>query len=241
MVVCFKLKCVYRKFCCCCLVTKSCPTLLRPHGGSPGSSIHWISQTKILEWVVISFSRGSSWARDGSCVSCIGRLILFHWTNWEAHINVYLIDNNPWCVRLNSDCITLVLVAQLCPTFCDPMYSSPPGSSVHEILQAKILECIAILFSKGSSRHRDQTWVSCIIGRWILYQLSHQRCLITLRYFILIGKSTFFPYKFLNSSYTHKMLYNIKILCKIFIMILFHLKIQRSFSQCWWELFLIHF
>ena len=131
----------------------------------PGFFFHGISLAKILEWVVISFSRGSSWPRDGSCVSCISRQILFHWTNWEAHIKVNLIDNKTWCVCLNCVFITLVLVVQLCPTLCDPMYGSQPGSSVREILQAKILERVAILFSKGSSRHKDQTWVSCIIGR----------------------------------------------------------------------------
>ena len=45
-----------------------------------------------------------------------------------------------------------VLVAQLCPTFCKPMDCSPPGSSAYGILQAKIPEWIAILFSGGSSR-----------------------------------------------------------------------------------------
>ena len=43
------------------------------------------------------------------------------------------------------------LVAQLCPTSCDPMDCSPPGSSVQEILQARILEWVAISFSMGSS------------------------------------------------------------------------------------------
>ena len=84
MVVCFKLKCVYRKFCCCCLVTKSCPTLLRPHGGSPGSSVHWISQAKILEWVVISFSRGSSQRRDWTCVSCVFHTAGAFFTCWAT-------------------------------------------------------------------------------------------------------------------------------------------------------------
>ena len=44
-----------------------------------------------------------------------------------------------------------VKVAQSCPIFCDPMDSSPPGSSVHGILQARILEWVAIPFSRGSS------------------------------------------------------------------------------------------
>ena len=50
-----------------------------------------------------------------------------------------------------------VLVAQSCPTICDPMDCSPPGSSVHGIFQARILEWIAISFSRGSSRPRDGT------------------------------------------------------------------------------------
>ena len=57
---------------------------------------------------------------------------------------------------------------QSCPTPCDLMDSSPPGSSLHRILQAKILEWIAIPFSRGSFRLRDWTQVSCT-GRWIIY------------------------------------------------------------------------
>ena len=51
------------------------------------------------------------------------------------------------------------------PTLCDPMDCSPPGSSVHGILQARIPEWVAISFSRGSSRPRDQTQVSRIAGR----------------------------------------------------------------------------
>ena len=56
-------------------------------------------------------------------------------------------------------------VAQSCPTLCDPMDCSPPGSSVHGIHQARILEWIAISFSRGSSQPRDRTQVSHIVGR----------------------------------------------------------------------------
>ena len=49
----------------------------------------------------------------------------------------------------------LCLVAQLCPSLCDPMDCILPGSSVHGILQARILEWVAILFSRGSSQPRD--------------------------------------------------------------------------------------
>ena len=64
-----------------------------------------------------------------------------------------------------------VLVDQWCLALCDPMDCSPPGSSVHGISQARILEWAAISFSRGPSQPRDQTsnlWVSCI-GRQILY------------------------------------------------------------------------
>ena len=54
----------------------------------PGSSVHGISQARILEWVTMLSSRGSSWPRDQTCVSCIGRQILYHWANWEAHTDL---------------------------------------------------------------------------------------------------------------------------------------------------------
>ena len=55
-----------------------------------------------------------------------------------------------------------VLVTQLCPTLCDHVDCSPLGSSVHGILQARILEWFAISFSRGSSWPRDRTHVFCI-------------------------------------------------------------------------------
>ena len=58
------------------------------------------------------------------------------------------------------------LVAQSCPTRCDPMDDSPPGSSVHESLQARILEWVAISFFRGSSWPRDRTRITCTAGRF---------------------------------------------------------------------------
>ena len=60
----------------------------------------------------------------------------------------------------------IVLVTQSCPILCDPMDCSPPDSSVHGILQARILEWVAIPFSRGSSWPRDWTQVSWITGRF---------------------------------------------------------------------------
>ena len=61
-----------------------------------------------------------------------------------------------------------VLVAQSCPTLCDPMDCSPPGSFVHEISKVRILEWVAISSSKGSSPPRDRTSVCFLHCRWVL-------------------------------------------------------------------------
>ena len=65
-----------------------------------------------------------------------------------------------WSVKVK------VLVAQLCLTLFHPMDCSMPGSSVHGISQAEILEWVAIPFSRGSSQPRDGIWVSWIVGRF---------------------------------------------------------------------------
>ena len=76
--------------------------------------------------------------------------------------------------KSNMDLVTLVAaseseseVAQLCLTLCDPMDCSLSGSSVHGIFQARVLEWIAISFSRGPSRPRKQTQVPRIAGRHI--------------------------------------------------------------------------
>ena len=80
-------------------------------------------------------------------------------------------------VRITGDTLHYACVgsvAQTCPTLCDPMDCSPPGSSVHGIFQARMLEWVAISSSRESSQHRDRTLVSCIfcIGRQILYHCT---------------------------------------------------------------------
>ena len=80
-------------YCCCCLVSQSCPTLLRPHGLQPSRlSVHGISQAKILEWVAISSSRGSN--------LCLlhGRRILCHWATREALTYHWYTSNINWIV-----------------------------------------------------------------------------------------------------------------------------------------------
>ena len=80
---------------------------------------------------------------------------------------------------INHVCHGGGLVTKLCSALATPMDCILPGSSVHRISQARILEWVVICFSKRSSWPRDQTRVSCIVGgllhcRQILSQLSHQ-------------------------------------------------------------------
>ena len=107
----------------------------------PGSTVHGIFQARILEWVATSYSRESSGPRDQTHIPCIRRrsLELYH--------------------RGAGD-----LVVKSCSPLATPDCSLP-GSTVHGILQGRILQRVAIFFSKGSSRPRNQTWVSCIVGR----------------------------------------------------------------------------
>ena len=94
-----------------------------------GSSIHGIFQARILEWVVISFFRGSSWPRDGthvSCISCTDRQILHLWVTREAFYTLKYIHG----------CI-LAQLFQSCLTLWDLTACRLSRSSVHEILQIR--------------------------------------------------------------------------------------------------------
>ena len=97
------------------------------------------------------------------------RTWLNDWTELNLILSVriqlfYIFDPiGPWC-----ECVRVCPVAQscLCPTLSDPMHCSLPDSSVHGILQTRILEWVAISYSRGSSQPRDWTWVSHIAGRF---------------------------------------------------------------------------
>ena len=85
--------------------------------------------------------------------------------NWKNSGSKYMTPSI--CIHFESKYmldLVCVLVAQACPTLCNPMDCSPPGSSVHGILQAWIQEWVAISLSRGSSQPRNQSWVSCFAG-----------------------------------------------------------------------------
>ena len=126
--------------------------------GSPGSSVRGIFQARMLEWVAISSSRASS--RPGhrariSCISCTAGGLITTEPLGEGRQPVSpsispfsspeaCKQRLAWRVRAQS--------LQSCPTLCNPMDCGSPGSSVHGILQARILEWVAIL-SPGDLPH----------------------------------------------------------------------------------------
>ena len=206
----------------CVLVAQSFPTLCNPTNyNPPGSSVHGILQARILEWVAISFSRGSSQPRVQSQVSHIaGRFFTFwatreakiyrslgisltnfqllpicsfhlcsgfkHWKDWIEHIiftdseldlsrpifyskfTAFILTSRSlqlFFIRIVILKPMLIIVtcmhawvhAQACPTLCNPMDYSPPGSSVHGVFQARILKWVAISSARGSFWPRNQT------------------------------------------------------------------------------------
>ena len=82
----------------------------------------------------------------------------------------------------------LLLSCKLCLTLCNPMDCSPPGSSVHGISQARILEWVAISFSRESSQPRNQTHVSCLADRFFTTEPPGKPCVHMHAYIIKLPK-----------------------------------------------------
>ena len=113
----------------------------------PGSSVHGILQARILEWLAISSTRVSSWPRDRAHDSCIVGSFFTSEPQGKPHRHVLLL---------------LLLSRLLCPTLCDPLDSSPPGSAVPVILQERTLEWIAISFSNAWKWKVKVKLLSCV-------------------------------------------------------------------------------
>ena len=99
----------------------------------PGFSVHGILQTKVLEWIAISFSRWSSWPMDQTQVSCIVSRFFTVWAMREVLLTKLFTEllkllNNP---KSYGSHFSLV---QSCPTLCNPMDCSTPGFLVHHQL-----------------------------------------------------------------------------------------------------------
>ena len=97
----------------------------------PGSFVHGIFQARIRKWVAMPSSRGSSWPKDWTQFSCIASRF--------------------FTVRATAAAAKSL---QLCPTLCDPTDSCPPDFPIPGILQARILEWVAI----SSPMHESEKW-----------------------------------------------------------------------------------
>ena len=101
--------------------------------------------------------------------TCCTFWLVMKFRSWSSHVQKRTFYR--WAQLFESYLCVRVLVAQWCPTLCDPIDYRPPGSSVHGILQARMLGWVAMPSSRGASRLRAPTWGSC---RQIFYHLSHR-------------------------------------------------------------------
>ena len=143
-------------------------------GGSDGKKSTWSGR----DWGLIPGSgtspgEGSGYSLQYSCLeNSMDKRCLVGYSSWGhkrfGQINVCSSDNYN---VLKSVLIVIVIysilfssVTQWCPIVCNSVDCSPTGSSVHGILQARILEWVATPFSRGSSQPRNRTWTSCSAG-----------------------------------------------------------------------------
>ena len=127
--------------CFCWSVTQLYLTLCDPMNCSlPGSSVHGIFQARMLEYFVISSSRGCSQSKNrihASCVSCIGRQILYHWATWESPailnrvylkllFNLYFLSlklSSHWVTSLADNFATDIIRSYLLIAYIKPRYN----------------------------------------------------------------------------------------------------------------------
>ena len=148
-------------------------------------------------WILIEWLRVTSWTRAQETrmflLSCSpskdnsqatgAELCFWPQVQGVSGLNLCSLSTLRYCVHLSLLQFSVkVIVAQSCPSLCDPMDYSPLESSVYRIFQARILEQFAISYSRRSSQLRDWACVPCSvwIGRWILYQCITREALLLL-------------------------------------------------------------
>ena len=135
------------------LVAQLCPTLWDPMDYSPpGSSVHEIFHTKTLEWVVISFSRGSSQPRDQTQVSCIAGRFFTSWATREAQEYLSVASS------FSSGSFRLRNWTRVSCIAGDSLIAEPLGKPKNTGLSYP--------FSRETSQSRNWTRVSCMAGRF---------------------------------------------------------------------------
>ena len=118
-------------------------------------SLHFQINLKISLSIYIFFKKWDFWWDSGIVLSL------------QINLGIMsILTISVFCAK-NMVCVCAKSL-QSCPTLCDLMYCKLPGSSVHGIFQARILEWVAMPFSRGSSYSRDRTWVSWTVGRFFI-------------------------------------------------------------------------
>ena len=155
----------------------------------PGSSVHGILQARILEWVTISFSGGSSQPRSRTWVSCITGRFFTNWATreaprWKPESAQKIKDTRNECVH-----------AQSCSTLCDPMDYSLPSSSVHGIYPGKDTGVFCyfllqgIMLTQGSNSHLLYLLhYRQILYSWATREAPYKKC-------IYVGKCKIYLFK----------------------------------------------
>ena len=144
-------------------VAQSCLTLCNP----VDCTVHGILQARILEWVAIPFSRGSSQPRDSTQVSqTVGRFFASRVKLGKYALRKILYYKQMVCVHAKSLQLHLIL--------CVPIDYSLLGASVHGILQARIVELVAMI-PPGDLPDPGSNLISHVsnIGRRVLYHSSY--------------------------------------------------------------------
>ena len=145
-----------------------------PHGPNHNVHPHQAAEQGAGDWDPPCSHVQAPWPPEDFCYRDLWSLMWMNFKTWwqkrwllSDGCGVKCIPNHgpldKWQLSLPYTCLHAKLL-QSCLTLCDPMDCSPPGSSVHRILQARILEWVAMPSFKGSSWPRAQTRSSCIVG-----------------------------------------------------------------------------
>ena len=154
-----------------------------------GSLVHGILQARILEWVAISFSGGSSQPRSRTRVSCITGRFFTDWAMREAP------TRKPESAQKIEDTRNVCVHAQSCSTLCDPMDYSLPSSSVHGIYPGKDIGVFChfllqgIMLTQGSNSHLLYLLhYRQILYSWATREAPYKKC-------IYVGKCKIYLFK----------------------------------------------
>ena len=152
----------------------SIPGLRRSPGEGNGNPLQYSClgnpMNRGAQWVTVhGVAKSQTWLNNWvHSTKCLPSL-------YQSTFQTHFIPPFSFCPWICHVCVCV----QLCPTLYNPMDSRLLGFSVHGNFQARILECVAIFYSRGSSWSRDWTHSSCIscIGRWILYHCASREAL----------------------------------------------------------------